>query len=111
MASTLTARGKDGKQSGKIERNTRKSRFCAILLRLIHSNIVIFAWGLVGAQSSRRCVMGPCGAGQGAFAGKPAPTGYSGVHEIFVRHGHCGSGLAREEASSLDTTITVETHQ
>ncbi len=33
MPSTLTAEGKDGKQSKKIERNTRKVEFIEVLLR------------------------------------------------------------------------------
>ena len=50
MASTLTARGKDGKQSKKIERNTRKARFCAILLCVMNVIVLFFARGLIGAQ-------------------------------------------------------------
>jgi hypothetical protein len=51
MPSTLTARGEDGKQSEKIERNTRKESFGGILLRWRTLIVVIFARGLIGAQS------------------------------------------------------------
>jgi hypothetical protein len=51
MPSTLTARGKDGKQSKKIERNTRKSVFCAILLFFMTSILWMLARGLSDAQS------------------------------------------------------------
>ncbi|PRB49006.1 hypothetical protein CQ009_14750 [Pseudomonas sp. MYb2] len=50
MPSTLTARGEVGKQSEKIERNTRKAGFCGILLRWRLLIVVIFARGLIGAQ-------------------------------------------------------------
>jgi hypothetical protein len=51
MPSTLTARGKDGKQSKKIERNTRKSVFAAILLFWMTLILWMFARGLNDAQS------------------------------------------------------------
>jgi hypothetical protein len=51
MPSTLTARGKDGKQSKKIERNPRKSVFAAILLFLKTLILRMFARGLSDAQS------------------------------------------------------------
>lgn len=51
MPSTLTARGEDGKQSKKIERNTRKSVFAAILLFCMALILGIFARGLSDAQS------------------------------------------------------------
>jgi len=50
MPSTLTARGEDGKQSKKIERNTRKAMFCAILLCFGQRIISIFARGMIAAQ-------------------------------------------------------------
>jgi hypothetical protein len=50
MPSTLTARGEDGKQSKKIERNTRKARICAILLCLRQEIVFVFAQGVIGAQ-------------------------------------------------------------
>jgi hypothetical protein len=53
MPSTLTAGGKDGKQSKKIERNTRKAEVCAILLCFIRPIVVIFARGLIAAQLRR----------------------------------------------------------
>ena len=65
MSSTLTARGEDGKQSKKIERNTRKARFCAILLCFRRMIVLMFARGLIGAQlklvgsqQDLRCGMG-----------------------------------------------------
>ncbi|AKV06856.1 hypothetical protein B723_10780 [Pseudomonas fluorescens NCIMB 11764] len=50
MPSTLTARVKDGKQSKKIERNTRMERFIEILLRRKSAIVWMFAWGLRDAQ-------------------------------------------------------------
>jgi len=50
MPSTLTARGEDGKQSKKIERNTRKARICAILLCFRQRIVFVFAQGVIGAQ-------------------------------------------------------------
>ena len=50
MSSTLTAREEDGKQSKKIERNTRKAVFCEILLCLKPQIVVSFAQGLIAAQ-------------------------------------------------------------
>ncbi len=50
MPSTLTAREEVGKQSEKIERNTRKESFCGILLRWRSLIVVMFARGLIGAQ-------------------------------------------------------------
>ncbi|WP_282413867.1 hypothetical protein, partial [Pseudomonas sp. PS01299] len=44
--------------------------------------------------------------------GKPAPTGFSGVHNIRERHGHCGSGLAREcGLSNPKILMTPNQHQ
>jgi hypothetical protein len=43
MPSTLTAGMKDGKQSKKIERNTRKVVFIEILLRLMVAIVPMFA--------------------------------------------------------------------
>jgi hypothetical protein len=51
MPSTLTARGEDGKQSKKIERNTRDDVFIEILLLSIASILGLFAQGLSDAQS------------------------------------------------------------
>jgi hypothetical protein len=51
MPSTLTAREKDGKQSKKIERNTRKSEFTAILLFCVTLILWMLARGLIDAQS------------------------------------------------------------
>ena len=51
MPSTLTARGEDGKQSKKIERNPRKAGFCEILLCWKAMIFGMFARGLDGAQS------------------------------------------------------------
>ncbi|PHH40569.1 hypothetical protein E4T63_22550 [Pseudomonas fluorescens] len=50
MPSTLTARGEDGKQSKKIERNTRKAAIGAILLCFRRMILLMFAWGWIGAQ-------------------------------------------------------------
>jgi hypothetical protein len=50
MSSTLTARGEDGKQSKKIERNTRKAVFCAILFCFRQGIALMFARGLIAAQ-------------------------------------------------------------
>lgn len=50
MPSTLTARIGDGKQSKKIERNTRKGDFSEILLLLVASIVSIFARGWSDAQ-------------------------------------------------------------
>ncbi len=94
MPSTLTAGGKDGKQSKKIERNTRKVEICTILLCGMAGIVWMFARGWIRAQSL-------FDGSHDAFASKPAPT-------LSVSHTHlmdttnlCGSGLAREEASSL----------
>ncbi|EJM70963.1 hypothetical protein [Pseudomonas sp. GM55] len=84
MPSTLTAGVKVGKQSKKIERNTRERVFIEILLLQMVAMILFFARGLSGAQLSkagfRECevggslrLSGDCNA---AFAGKPAPTGF-----------------------------------
>ncbi|WP_121105106.1 hypothetical protein [Pseudomonas sp. WPR_5_2] len=51
MPSTLTAGGKDGKQSKKIERNTRRGAFIEILLLGICLRFKLFAQGLSDAQS------------------------------------------------------------
>ena len=51
MPSTLTAGGKDGKRSKKIERNTRKSQFSAILLFCMAFMLQMLARGLSDAQS------------------------------------------------------------
>jgi len=51
MPSTLTARGKDGKQSKKIERNTRDAVFIEILLLWFMAIVRLFAQGLSDAQS------------------------------------------------------------
>ncbi|PPK36685.1 hypothetical protein CD175_24070 [Pseudomonas laurylsulfatiphila] len=50
MPSTLTAGGKDGKQSKKIERNTRERVFIEILLLQMVAMILFFARGSGGAQ-------------------------------------------------------------
>ena len=50
MPSTLTARGEVGKQSKKIERNTRKDGFCAILLFVSCRIVLMFAQGCNDAQ-------------------------------------------------------------
>lgn len=50
MPSTLTAVIEDGKQSKKIERNTRIVRIIAILLRSGRVIVLMFARGLKGAQ-------------------------------------------------------------
>ncbi|KJZ45250.1 hypothetical protein VC35_14350 [Pseudomonas fluorescens] len=50
MPSTLTLGGKVGKQSKKIERNTRERVFIEILLLQMIAKIVLFARGLSGAQ-------------------------------------------------------------
>ncbi|SDO16432.1 hypothetical protein SAMN04489798_2208 [Pseudomonas arsenicoxydans] len=51
MSSTLTAVVEDGKQSKKIERNTRKSGFVAILLFEMTMIVWMVARGLSDAQS------------------------------------------------------------
>ncbi len=51
MPSTLTAGGKDGKQSKKIERNTRWRLFGEILLLCTSLIFRLFAQGLSDAQS------------------------------------------------------------
>ncbi|MNP79395.1 hypothetical protein D3C76_1772240 [compost metagenome] len=51
MSSTLTSGVKDGKQSKKIERNTRECVFIEILLLFIASLFDFFAQGLSDAQS------------------------------------------------------------
>ncbi|VVO52120.1 hypothetical protein PS854_00342 [Pseudomonas fluorescens] len=53
MPSTLTARVKVGKQSKKIERNTRQDIFSAILLLRLVSIFGLFAQGLIDAQLMR----------------------------------------------------------
>ena len=50
MPSTLTAVIEDGKQSKKIERNTRIVGIIEILLRLGRVIVLMFARGLKGAQ-------------------------------------------------------------
>jgi hypothetical protein len=50
MPSTLTARGKDGKQSKKIERNTRKAELIDILLLRMAVIVLMIARGLRAAQ-------------------------------------------------------------
>ncbi|TBN49415.1 hypothetical protein EYC95_04905 [Pseudomonas sp. BGI-2] len=50
MPSTLTAVVEDGKQSKKIERNTRKSACTAILLLRVAVIVLMFARGLSVAQ-------------------------------------------------------------
>ncbi|WP_223512172.1 hypothetical protein [Pseudomonas sp. GL-B-19] len=50
MPSTLTAGGKDGKQSKKIERNTLKVDFIEILLLWVAAIVVMIARGLSTAQ-------------------------------------------------------------
>ncbi|RAI71441.1 hypothetical protein DOZ80_06280 [Pseudomonas fluorescens] len=50
MPSTLTAGVKVGKQSEKIERNTRERVFIEILLLQMVAMILLFARGLSGAQ-------------------------------------------------------------
>jgi hypothetical protein len=50
MPSTLTARVKDGKQSKKIERNTRKAHLIEILLLSMSLIVLMFARGLRDAQ-------------------------------------------------------------
>ena len=74
MPSTLTARGEDGKQSKKIERNTRKAAIGAILLCFRRMILLMFARGWIGAQLKRVGVSSICGVGWAAFASKPAPT-------------------------------------
>ncbi|AZO91869.1 hypothetical protein BOO88_24305 [Stutzerimonas stutzeri] len=71
--------GKDGKQSKKIERNTRGLAFIEILLLQMVAMILFFARGLSSAQLSDAGFRGGSLEGSGdwnaAFAGKPAPTG------------------------------------
>ncbi len=50
MPSTLTAGGKDGKQSKKIERNTLKVDFIEILLLWVAAIVLMIARGLSAAQ-------------------------------------------------------------
>ena len=50
MPSTLTAGGKDGKQSKKIERNTLKVDFIEILLLWVAAIVLMIARGLGDAQ-------------------------------------------------------------
>ncbi|KOY03690.1 hypothetical protein [Pseudomonas nunensis] len=50
MALTLTAGVEDGKQSKKIERNTRKGGIGEILLLRCGVIVWMFAWGLIDAQ-------------------------------------------------------------
>ncbi len=50
MPSTLTLGGKDGKQSKKIERNTREQVFIEILLLRLAVIVLLLARGLNGAQ-------------------------------------------------------------
>jgi len=50
MPSTLTAGIEDGKQSKKIERNTRKGKNGEILLLRCGVIVWMFAWGLIDAQ-------------------------------------------------------------
>jgi len=45
----------------------------------------------------------------GLFAGKPAPTGFSVNAEFVNDRDHCGSGLARDEASSPCKPFKPET--
>src|SRR5690349_2783080 len=45
------------------------------------------------------------GACADAFAGKPAPTVAGVVHKSCAQSDTCGSGLAREEASSLHAEL------
>jgi hypothetical protein len=51
MPSTLTSGVKDGKQSKKIERNTRERLFIEILLLVMLTIFELFAQGLNDAQS------------------------------------------------------------
>ncbi|KJZ41419.1 hypothetical protein VC33_00820 [Pseudomonas fluorescens] len=60
MPSTLTARGKDGKQSKKIERNTRKAGLIEILLLRMVVIVLMIARGLSTAQSEN-CDVGLLG--------------------------------------------------
>ncbi len=53
MPSTLTLGGKVGKQSKKIERNTRERVFIEILLLQMVAMIMLFARGSSGAQLVR----------------------------------------------------------
>ncbi|TPG76729.1 hypothetical protein [Pseudomonas arsenicoxydans] len=50
MPSTLTSGVKDGKQSKKIERNTRKHKFIEILLLGVAVIVLMIARGLSTAQ-------------------------------------------------------------
>ncbi|CAI8957005.1 DUF2933 domain-containing protein [Pseudomonas serboccidentalis] len=74
MSSTLTARGEDGKQSKKIERNTRKAGFCAILLWDMPVIFWMLARGLIGAQSGLMGFQGDCGGSESVIASRLAPT-------------------------------------
>jgi hypothetical protein len=60
MPSTLTLGVKDGKQSKKIERNTRKAEFIEILLLLMAGIVWMIARGLSTAQSEN-CDVGLLG--------------------------------------------------
>ncbi|VEF12688.1 Uncharacterised protein [Pseudomonas fluorescens] len=75
MASTLTARGEDGKQSEKIERNTRNAGFCEILLCWKARSFLMFAQGLDGAQSRVVTFVGIEGVCELVIASRLAPTG------------------------------------
>jgi hypothetical protein len=75
MPSTLTARGKVGKQSKKIERNTRQDIFIAILLLRLVLIFGLFAQGLIDAQLMRGHFWTPFGVCERAIASKLVPTG------------------------------------
>lgn len=82
MPSTLTAGGKDGKQSKNFERNPRKAGFCEILLLVGGWIVLLFAQCLSHAQSIEEGLSGlgvgvfglsaGFGDAQAAFADKPA---------------------------------------
>ena len=74
MPSTLTAGVKVGKQSKKIERNTRGRVFIEILLLQMVAMILFFARGLSGAQLVRRHCRTAFGACDIAIASRLAPT-------------------------------------
>ncbi len=84
MRSTLTARGKDGKQSKKIERNIRKGEFCAILLCLSWKILLMFALGSVGAQLRFGVCPRIFAGSESVIAGKPRSHRGWGVHKIGV---------------------------
>jgi hypothetical protein len=71
MLSTLTARGEDGKRSKKIERNTRKARFCEILLCVMIVIVLMFARGWTGAQLMWAACQAFLGGWKSVIAGKP----------------------------------------